>query len=140
LVNHGLAALKEGIAAQVVAVQLHQVEGEKRAAVVATVADVIEARRQTLDDQTAVEPLLILQSAWAAQTEAGDRNRRTGGAAPAQRVAITEWASLEKAEAVSRRSLSRPGGRDHPTPQGADRDLCRRSPNSPLRPHIGEWP
>src|ERR1700704_4952622 len=59
---------------------------------------------QTLDAKAAVDVAKRIQ---AAQTSAGGRNFRTGGgkvvgmegAPPPQRVAITEWDSLEKAEA-----------------------------------------
>jgi len=59
---------------------------------------------QTLDAQAAADVAKRIQ---AAQTQAGGRNFRTGGGKvvglegppPPQRVAITEWDSLEKAEA-----------------------------------------
>lgn len=59
---------------------------------------------QTLDPKGAADVAARIQQA---QTAAGGRNFRTGGgkvtamegAAPPQRVAITEWDSLEKAEA-----------------------------------------
>jgi uncharacterized protein (DUF1330 family) len=59
---------------------------------------------QTLDAQAAADVAKRIQ---AAQTQAGGRNLRTGGGKvvglegppPPQRVAITEWDSLEKAEA-----------------------------------------
>jgi uncharacterized protein (DUF1330 family) len=59
---------------------------------------------ETLDAQAAAD---IAKRIWVIQTEAGGRNFRTGGGkvvgmegppAP-KRVAITEWDSLEKAEA-----------------------------------------
>jgi len=59
---------------------------------------------ETLDAQAAAD---IAKRIWVAQTEAGGRNFRTGGGKvvdmegppPPKRVAITEWDSLEKAEA-----------------------------------------
>ena len=59
---------------------------------------------QTLDAQAAAD---VAKRVQAAQTQAGGRNFRTGGGKvvglegppPPQRVAITEWDSLEKAEA-----------------------------------------
>jgi uncharacterized protein (DUF1330 family) len=59
---------------------------------------------QTLDAQAAADVAKRIQ---ATQTQAGGRNFRTGGGKvvglegppPPQRVAITEWDSLEKAEA-----------------------------------------
>ena len=59
---------------------------------------------QTLDAQAAADVAKRIQ---AAQPQAGGRNLRTGGGKvvglegppPPQRVAITEWDSLEKAEA-----------------------------------------
>jgi uncharacterized protein (DUF1330 family) len=59
---------------------------------------------ETLDAQAAAD---VAKRIWVAQTEAGGRNFRTGGGKvvgmevppPPKRVAITEWDSLEKAEA-----------------------------------------
>jgi uncharacterized protein (DUF1330 family) len=59
---------------------------------------------ETLNPQAAAD---FAKRIWVLQTEAGGRNFRTGGGKvvglegppPPQRVAITEWDSLEKAEA-----------------------------------------
>ena len=59
---------------------------------------------ETIDEKAAAD---LARRIWVLQTEAGGRNFRTGGGKvvgmegpfPPQRVAITEWDSLEKAEA-----------------------------------------
>ena len=59
---------------------------------------------ETIDGKAASD---VARRIWVLQTEAGGRNFRTGGGKvvgmegpfPPQRVAITEWDSLEKAEA-----------------------------------------
>jgi uncharacterized protein (DUF1330 family) len=70
---------------------------------------------QTLDAKAAADVAKRIQ---AAQTSAGGRNFRTGGGKvvgmegppPPQRVAITEWDSLEKAEAFFKWCRSGSGG------------------------------
>jgi uncharacterized protein (DUF1330 family) len=59
---------------------------------------------ETIDAKAAAD---VAKRIWDAQTKAGGRNFRTGGGkavglegpSPPKRVAITEWESLEKAEA-----------------------------------------
>src|SRR5262245_21689104 len=59
---------------------------------------------ETIDEKAAAD---LAKRIWVLQTEAGGRNFRTGGGKvagmegppPPKRVAITEWDTLEKAEA-----------------------------------------
>ena len=59
---------------------------------------------ETLDEKAAAD---VARRIWVLQTEAGGRNFRTGGGKvvgmegppPPKRVGLTEWDSLEKAEA-----------------------------------------